>query len=331
MVINFFRERERLKQSLKEAQDESERLRAELEQERRTREEAERKANDEAERLRSALEEAERKYRSESEARQKAHDEAERLREELKHEQEAHKESKRMYQAEVEDRRNAQEDAYRLRLSLEREQKAHEEATRKLQAESDALRQEADNLRAELQCKYQAEADEKQKAQSFAELEEYFNMLPSESEVTRKYCSQLGTYYRLLGCLRIFAPIPEIYLVAKVKLETAIVGYVKEKGDYEEIREFVVAIYLAALVVAISNKLNTTSLTTIMEEIKSTISKRGFSENVSAAVILAREDYERYIHPVLDKLEKAGSLAAILNERLLSDFLETAKEHPFNL
>ena len=55
-----------------------------------------------------------------------------------------------MYQAEVKDRRNAQENAYRLRLSLEREQKTNEEATRKLQAESDALRQEADNLRTTL-------------------------------------------------------------------------------------------------------------------------------------------------------------------------------------
>ena len=55
-----------------------------------------------------------------------------------------------MYQAEVKDRRNAQENAYRLRLSLEREHKTNEEATRKLQAESDALRQEADNLRTTL-------------------------------------------------------------------------------------------------------------------------------------------------------------------------------------
>ena len=55
-----------------------------------------------------------------------------------------------MYQAEVKDRRNAQKNAYRLRLSLEREQKTNEEATRKLQAESDALRQEADNLRTTL-------------------------------------------------------------------------------------------------------------------------------------------------------------------------------------
>ncbi len=168
MVINFFKEKERLKQSLQEAQDESERLRAELEQERRTREEAERKANDEAERLRAALEESERKYQSESEARQKAHDEAESLREELKQEQEAHKESERMYQAEVEDRRNAQEDAYRLRLSLEREQKAREKAERKLQAESDALRQEADNLRATLtqERKAREEAERKCKAEA---------------------------------------------------------------------------------------------------------------------------------------------------------------------
>ena len=93
MVINFFKERERLKAALSEAEGC-------------------------AESERRAREELERKLEAETVSRQKAVDEAENLRVLLEQERKAHDEAKRKCQAEADEKRKVQEEAENLRVAL---------------------------------------------------------------------------------------------------------------------------------------------------------------------------------------------------------------------
>ena len=83
-----------------------------------------------AESERRAREELERKLEAETADRQKAVDEAENMRVLLEQERKAHDEAERKFQAEVDEKRKAQEEAESLRVALEQEQKAREQAER---------------------------------------------------------------------------------------------------------------------------------------------------------------------------------------------------------
>ncbi len=150
MVINFFKERERLKAALCEAEKRAE-------SDRKTREELERKLVaetaekqklvDEAENLRVLLEqerkahdEAERKCQGEEDEKRKFQSEAENLRIALGHEQKAREQAEYTIGAETVERRKAVEEAERLRKELEEERKAREEAERKNQTQAEHLR-----------------------------------------------------------------------------------------------------------------------------------------------------------------------------------------------
>ena len=123
-MMNFFKEKERLKQSLleeekkrKEAEEEIERLRAALEQEQQARQEAEQK------------------YQAELQEKDEIRRKAASVYDTLMHEQKAHKELEQKYQAEAEEKRKAQEEVKSLRISLEQERNTRQEAERKRKEE----------------------------------------------------------------------------------------------------------------------------------------------------------------------------------------------------
>lgn len=116
-MMNFFKEKEKLKQSLleeekkrKEAEEEVERLRSALEQEQKARAEAEQK------------------YQAELQEKDEIRRKAASVYDTLMQEQKAHKELEQKYQAEAEERLNAKNEAQNLKSALEQEQKTREEA-----------------------------------------------------------------------------------------------------------------------------------------------------------------------------------------------------------
>lgn len=183
-MLSFFREKERLKQSLleeekkrKEAEEEVERLRAALEQEQQAREEAEQK------------------YQAELQEKDEIRRKAASVYDTLMQEQKAHKELEQKYQAEAEEKRRAQEEVKTLRISLEQERSARQEAEgllREAEKQKNEQEVERNSIEAEFNRQYektQNEIKEKGGFMKFAEETFQDSKAIRYNKTTDGYCS----------------------------------------------------------------------------------------------------------------------------------------------